>query len=109
MMFRLIELKNGFVTNIVYDEDYSRGCETCDFGSSYINEVTFIFDCGLRTRIDIKNMYEYALNEGVLMKILLNNTSYFKDYYKKDFKKNMIELINENKNKWLDDYDVTID
>lgn len=53
------------------------GCETCDYGSSYVNYITFRFNVG-QINIETCQMYEYVVDEGSLMGFLLNNIEQIK-------------------------------
>ena len=49
----------------------STGCPTCNYGSSYVNDIT-IETTHYKLHITKDTMYEYAISEGDLMKIILN-------------------------------------
>lgn len=57
----LLPMKDGGIYEIVSDTDSYGGCETCDYGSSYINEFEVHMVSG-KIYIEVRNMYEYALN-----------------------------------------------
>ena len=63
------------VKKINYNEDYCDGCETCDYGSQYINDLEIIFEDDTKTHIVIDNMYEFAFTEADLMQLLYTSTS----------------------------------
>ena len=69
---------DGGIVDVWTDTEYYNGyCDTCDYGSSYINE----FEITLRNMeisIKIDDMYEYAMSEGDLMKMLLINNDHLK-------------------------------
>ena len=44
----LIKLVDGGIKNISTDEDSMRGCETCDYGSEYINTMEMLMDVILK-------------------------------------------------------------
>lgn len=56
----LLKLVDGGIENIYTDESSYRGCETCDYGSEYINELRIVL-----TKYEIKatitQMYDYAI------------------------------------------------
>ena len=58
------------IKKINYNEDYFEGCETCDYGSQYINNLEIIENDDTTIIITIDNMYEYAFSEADLMKLL---------------------------------------
>lgn len=49
----------------------SKGCPTCSYGSSYVNDIT-IDTTHYKLQITKDTMYEYAISEGDLMSIILN-------------------------------------
>lgn len=80
----LITMKNGGLTEIEEDNEQYDGCETCDYGSSYINEIDFFLTSG-RFRVKSDNMYSYALTDGQLMKIVLPNVDKIKEMTEEEF------------------------
>lgn len=83
----LIELKDDAVADIATDKSYSAGCETCDYGSLYIQEITFKFKSGEKLFINLKKEYEYPISEEKLIIVLAKNTSQFKRMTLEEFKK----------------------
>lgn len=68
----LIQMIDGGIEEIITDTESWGGCETCDYGSSYINEFDVRFTTGLfEVRVD--NMYDYAMSEGYLMELFIKN------------------------------------
>lgn len=80
---------NDLIKSIEYDSDYSLGCESCDYGSSYINQLTIEFQDGIIWEIEIDNMYDYALTESDLIKICVNSNS------KEEIKNEILKAIEE--------------
>lgn len=74
----LIELKDGGIKDISTDTSSYRGCETCDYGSEYVNELTIYFLNSKRLEIEAKAMYEFPLSMDFLMKLFLNNIDHIK-------------------------------
>lgn len=68
----IMPLKDGGIVDVKYDYSDNRGCETCDFGSSYIDDFT-IEMTKIKIRIYLNTMYEHAISEGKLMRILLSS------------------------------------
>lgn len=68
----LLKLVDGGIEHIYTDEHSSSGCETCDYGSEYINELQIIM-----TKYEIKatitQMYEYALTTQDALDLFLPN------------------------------------
>lgn len=60
----LVPLKDGGITSI-NTNDYGRsGCETCDYGSEYVNEIDFIVTTG-KVSVKASMMYEYPISSIV--------------------------------------------
>lgn len=73
----LMKLVDGGIVNIDYDKEAFKGCPTCDYGSSYITDLTVTFDkYVLKAHTD--KMYDFCPTEGYLMKILLQNAEFIK-------------------------------
>lgn len=82
----LIKLLDDKVMSIATDHDYVRGfCETCDFGSKYVQTITVTFEDGDKVTYDFENDYEYALNEAKLMRFFTNNLANFAQMTRYDF------------------------
>ena len=88
----LTELKDDAVADIATDKSYSAGCETCDYGSLYIQEITFKFKSGEKLFINLKKEYEYPISQEKLIIALARNTSQFKKMTLEDFKQFFQEL-----------------
>lgn len=63
------------IKKINYYETYIEGCETCDYGSQYINNLEIIENDNTTTTIALDNMYEYAFSEADLMKLLYDTNT----------------------------------
>ena len=65
-------IDGGKLLQIDSDEESYEGCPTCNFGSEYINSISFI---GTAYKLDVytSNMYDYAMNMSDVLKIVLNN------------------------------------
>lgn len=68
----IMPLKDGGIVDVKYDYSDNGGCETCDYGSSYIDDFT-IEMTKIKIRIYLNTMYEHAISEGKLMRILLSS------------------------------------
>lgn len=79
------------IKKINYDENYECGCETCDYGSSYISEIEIILEDGNYINIKVDKMYDYALSESDYMKLLSNSESI------DEFCINIIKLIRDKR------------
>lgn len=80
----LIELKDSYIQSIETDKNNYGGCDTCDYGSSYINELNFRFKEEQLT-VEVNEMYDYALSEGFLMTLMLNGAERIKQMTEKEF------------------------
>jgi len=74
----LIQLIDGSIKEIETDTSHYRGCETCDYGSCYTNELTIYFENSPRLYIEASQEYDYPLNMDFLMKIFLQNIDHIK-------------------------------
>ena len=80
----LVELVDGGILDITSDNYHYDGCETCDFGSEYVNEYDIKMTKG-RLKINTNQMYEYALSEGYMMTTMLQNVEYIKKLTENEF------------------------
>lgn len=67
---QLIKFSDGYMSDIQTEHSSYSGCETCDYGSKYINELTFVLS-KRNVTYHISNMYDYAVSEGWLMQTIL--------------------------------------
>ena len=63
------------IKKVNYDENFEYGCETCDYGSSYVNEIEIIFEDDTYTNIKVDRMYKYALTESDYMQLIANSNN----------------------------------
>lgn len=82
----LIKLLDNNVTGIVTDHYFTPGfCETCDFGSMYVQTITVEFEDGDKISYEIKNEYGYTLDEAKLMLFFTNNLENFAQMTRSEF------------------------
>lgn len=67
----IMPLSDGGILSVDYDEFSHGGCETCDFGSEYIDEFTIDLTT-IEIKVHINMMYEHFISEGWLMRQLLS-------------------------------------
>lgn len=67
-----IKRKDCTLLGIDTDRSYYEGCPTCDYGSSYVNYITYEFSVG-EIKLRLAEMYDYPISEGELMMFWLNN------------------------------------
>lgn len=79
------------VKKVNYYQHYISGCETCDYGSSYINEISITLEDDTYIEVKIDKMYDYTLSESDYMQLLANS----KDI--NNFVINIIEKIKNNR------------
>lgn len=73
----LMKLVDGGIKDIEYEHDSIKGCPTCNYGSSYITDLTVTFDkYVLKAHTD--RMYDFCPTEEYLMKVLLQNCEFIK-------------------------------
>ena len=82
--FMLVELKDGKIENIYTDKCCTPGCPTCDFGSSYVNDITIIMT-KYRIFASIDTTYSYAISEDWLLKTILENVEQVKQMTELEF------------------------
>lgn len=68
----LLELVDGGILHIAEDTMSYSGCDTCDYGSEYINEL-FLELTRYKAKFTVTQMYNYGLSVGEIMKILFPN------------------------------------
>lgn len=80
----LIPMVNGGLEDIS-EGNWSRpGCETCDYGSKYVNELT-VYLTKYKIEVNISQMYNYLLSEGDLFKIFIGNIDDIKTKTEEEF------------------------
>jgi hypothetical protein len=80
----MLELIDGGIVDVQSDNNYISGCDTCDYGSRYIN----YFDIELtktKIKIEATQTWDYPLSEGLMMKILLSNVDDIKNMTENEF------------------------
>lgn len=80
----LVELTNGGILDISSDTWSYDGCETCDYGSEYVNEYIIKMSKGVLV-VTIEQMYDYALTEGFMMTTMLGNIDKIKTMTEREF------------------------
>lgn len=80
----LIKLQDGWIEEIRTDSHYSSGCDTCDYGSSYVNEFKIKTSTGEIT-IEIDTEYDYTVTEDYLMRLFLQNVDKIKQFTEGEF------------------------
>ena len=68
----LLKLVDGGIENIRTDEDSISGCETCDYGSEYINYID-IEMTKYSIHAEINQMYDYAISIKDALDLFLPN------------------------------------
>ena len=69
----IIKLKDVNIIEISTDSFSYSGCETCDYGSSYIREIHFWFDDGTPELFIISQEYSHICSEQDLILFFVNN------------------------------------
>lgn len=91
----IMKLKDGGITDIQQDNwCESSGCETCNYGSSYITELN-VYLTKMSLIIENDSMYEYGLSDGILMRIMLSSANEIQDMTEKDFCDWLVSKITE--------------
>jgi len=68
----LLQFVDGGIVDIKQDNWSYPGCETCDYGSSYVNELS-VYLTKYKIVVEVNQMYNYLLSDGDLFKIFLRN------------------------------------
>ena len=66
----LMPTLDGGIVDYKDDTAYYPGCETCDYGSEYINDIVVVLT-KYKIHAVINQMYSHALSEGDMMRTLL--------------------------------------
>lgn len=88
----LLELRDGGIEDIQTDEEHFDGCETCDYGSQYIN----YFDIKLtqyKIHSEVNQMYNFRFSSGDLLNIILPNIDRIKQMTELEFSEFMKEKL----------------
>jgi hypothetical protein cdifQCD_20081 len=88
----LIPLRDVNVINIKTNEYFREGCETCDYGSEYIQKVAFDFDDDRHFELRFEKMYSYTLDVELFTQLLLNNYERYTEMDYGEFKSTMKDL-----------------
>lgn len=108
----LLELRDGGIEDIQTDEEHFNGCETCDYGSQYIN----YFDIKLtqyEIHAEVNQMYSYRFSSGDLLKIIMPNIDAIKQMTELEFSEFIKEKLSAKHSpldEWRDfsvEYEVT--
>lgn len=80
----ILTLIDGGIKEIYTDSDFSSGCETCDYGSSYVNKIDIEMATGV-IRVRASQMYDYPMSDGYLMQLMLPNYDQIKEMTEQGF------------------------
>lgn len=72
----LIQLQDGAILEFSEDHYSSSGCESCDYGSSYVQDFTVKTSAG-DFRRELSQMYDYPISHDFLFKAILPNVALF--------------------------------
>ena len=78
------------------DTEYIAGCETCDYGSEYINTFSF-YTTNYTVNVEFNQMYSYSVSVGDILKILVVELCKFTEEEFIEYIKNSIENLGEEK------------
>ena len=94
----LIKMIDGGMVDYTDNSSYISGCPTCDYGSEYINDIEITLTKH-KIRARTNQMYEHAISEGQMMKVLLCNYNAIQAMTEKEFlvwfKEKLAEEIDE--------------
>lgn len=80
----LITMKDGGLKEYSDDTQCYPDCETCDYGSEYINNL-FLTLIKYRVHVKTNQMYDYVLSEGYMTKLFLENYNVIQEKTEKEF------------------------
>lgn len=78
MSRELIKIVGHSIVDIYTDDNYYRGCETCDYGSTYEREVKFYFNDGKYFVVEGGQSYDYPMTLADIMYVVLNYHDHIK-------------------------------
>ena len=61
------------IKKVEYHQWYTDGCETCDYGSHYVNDIEITLENDTYINIKVDKMYDYTLSESDYIQLLANN------------------------------------
>lgn len=68
-------MKDLKIVDISYNSEYYPGCcDTCDYGSSYVNEFTFTYEDDTQDTFEVEGSNN-VVSESTLMRLILNNNT----------------------------------
>ena len=68
----LVQLVDGAILDVVYDEDCYPGCPTCGYGSEYISEW-WVKMTDHVIHIKVNNEYDFGISASWIMRLFLQN------------------------------------
>lgn len=80
----ILDMVDGGIFDIQEDKESYSGCETCDYGSEYVNSYDFVLTT-IKIHIGVSQMYDFPLSQGQMMKILLPNSFKIKEMREREF------------------------
>ena len=63
------------VKDVIYDSEYVAGCETCDYGSEYIDDIKIVFNDDNILKIKTNTSYGYIFSAADYIKIICNSNN----------------------------------
>lgn len=94
----MVEMIDGGMVDYRDNSFFYSGCETCDYGSEYITEINITLT-NHKIAVETNQMYEYAISEGDMLKILLSNYDAIKLMTENEFcywlKSQLLEIVGD--------------
>lgn len=92
----IFPMKDGGIVEYKDDTEYIPGCETCDYGSQYLNNI-FIKLTKFTIDVRLDRMYEYSLSSGDIMTTILPEYQQVSEMTEEEFsvwfKEKLIDLV----------------
>lgn len=80
----LMKLKDGYIKSVDYETQSYAGCPTRDYGSVYISDIEIELK-NFKIKIYSEQMYDFAITEGMLMKLLLHDSEAIHNMTEEEF------------------------
>ena len=93
----LVELTDGAILDVLYEEECYPGCPTCDMGSKYINEW-WIKTTNHVIHVKSEQEYGYGISEAWIMYLFLRNL----DEIKKITELELFDFIKNKAKEYVD-------
>lgn len=105
----IVKLKDGYIRSIEHEKYRCGGCETCDYGSQYTNNITFYFS-KFYADFDIIQEYTYLVSLSDIITLFTQNLGEIQNMTEVGFTRwfhRQIRSIVKRKNKGLSSWGIS--